>query len=131
MGWQDAKGIKIVTKNFGVPNSHKLATYLQRGGWEGFKRALTMTPASIVDEVKKSNLRGRGGAGFSTGMKWRFVPKEAKRVYLVVQRRRVRARHLQGPRAHGLRPAPADRGHGHRRRTRSAASTPTSTSAAR
>ena len=84
MGWQDAKGIKIVTKNFGVPNSHKLATYLQRGGWEGFKRALTMTPASIVDEVKKSNLRGRGGAGFSTGLKWSFVPKEAKRVYLVV-----------------------------------------------
>ena len=39
MGWQDAKGIKIVTKNFGVPNSHKLATYQQRGGWEGFKRA--------------------------------------------------------------------------------------------
>ncbi len=84
MGWQDAKGIKIVTKNFGVPNSHKLATYLQRGGWDGFKRAITMTPASIVDEVKKSNLRGRGGAGFSTGMKWSFVPKEAKRVYLVV-----------------------------------------------
>jgi NADH-quinone oxidoreductase subunit F len=84
MGWQDAKGIKIVTKNFGVPNSHKLATYQQRGGWEGFKRAITMPPASIVDEVKKSNLRGRGGAGFSTGMKWSFVPKEAKRVYLVV-----------------------------------------------
>jgi NADH-quinone oxidoreductase subunit F len=84
MGWQDAKGIKIVTKNFGVPNSHKLATYQQRGGWDGFKRAITMTPASIVDEVKKSNLRGRGGAGFSTGMKWSFVPKEAKRVYLVV-----------------------------------------------
>ena len=84
MGWQDAKGIKIVTKNFGVPNSHKLATYQQRGGWDGFKRAITMPPASIVDEVKKSNLRGRGGAGFSTGMKWSFVPKEAKRVYLVV-----------------------------------------------
>ena len=84
MGWQDAKGIKIVTKNFGVPNSHKLATYQQRGGWDGFKRAITMPPASVVDEVKKSNLRGRGGAGFSTGMKWSFVPKEAKRVYLVV-----------------------------------------------
>src|SRR5688572_5759149 len=84
MGWQDAKGIKIVTKNFGVKDSHRLATYQQRGGWEGFKRALGMTPASIIDEVKKSNLRGRGGAGFSTGMKWSFVPKEAKRVYLVV-----------------------------------------------
>ena len=83
MAWQDSKGIKIVTKNFGVTNSHKLSTYMQRGGWEGFRRALTLTPVGIVDEVKKSNLRGRGGAGFSTGMKWSFVPKEAKRVYLV------------------------------------------------
>ena len=84
MGWQDARGIKIVTKNFGVANSHRLATYLQRGGWDGFRSALTLTPASLIDEVKKSNLRGRGGAGFPTGMKWSFVPKEAKRVYLVV-----------------------------------------------
>jgi NADH-quinone oxidoreductase subunit F len=83
MGWEDAKGIKIDTKNFGVPNSHRLATYLGRGGGEGLKKALAMTPAAILDEVKKSNLRGRGGAGFSTGMKWSFVPKEAKRVYLV------------------------------------------------
>ena len=43
-----------------------------------------MTPAEIVDEVKKSSLRGRGGAGFPTGMKWSFVPKEARTVYLVV-----------------------------------------------
>jgi NADH-quinone oxidoreductase subunit F len=83
MGWEDAKGIKIVTKNFGVANSHKLSVYQQRGGWNGFKKALAMQPTAIVDEVKKSNLRGRGGAGFSTGMKWSFVPKEAKRVYLV------------------------------------------------
>ncbi len=83
MGSQDATNTKIVTKNFGVPNSHRLATYLQRGGWDGFRRALTFTPTSLTDEVKKSNLRGRGGAGFSTGMKWSFVPKEAKRVYLV------------------------------------------------
>src|SRR3954452_20776302 len=83
MGWEDAKGIKIVTKNFGVANSHKLNVYQQRGGWNGFKKALAMQPAAIVDEVKKSNLRGRGGAGFATGMKWSFVPKEAKRVYLV------------------------------------------------
>src|SRR3954462_728374 len=83
MGWEDAKGIKIVTKNFGVANSHKLSVYQQRGGWTGFKKAVAMQPAAIIDEVKKSNLRGRGGAGFFTGMKWSFVPKEAKRVYLV------------------------------------------------
>jgi NADH-quinone oxidoreductase subunit F len=83
MGWENAKGVKIVTKNFGVPNSYKLSTYLSRGGYEGLKRALTMAPGAIVDEVKKSNLRGRGGAGFATGLKWTFVPKDAKRVYLV------------------------------------------------
>src|SRR3954453_23015444 len=83
MGWEDAKGIKIVTKNFGVPNSHRLATYTGRGGWQGFKKALGLAPMAILDEVKKSKQRGREGAGFFTGMKWSFVPKEAKRVYLV------------------------------------------------
>ncbi len=83
MGWEDAKGIKIVTKNFGVTDSHKLAIYSQRGGWSGFKKALAQPRATLVDEVKKSNLRGRGGAGFATGLKWSFVPKEARRVYLV------------------------------------------------
>ncbi|HEY4187911.1 MAG TPA: NADH-quinone oxidoreductase subunit NuoF [Polyangia bacterium] len=88
MGWEvakeEAKGVKIVTKNFGVPDGHKLATYRARGGWEAFKKSLTMTPTAIVDEVKKSLLRGRGGAGFPTGLKWSFVPKEARTVYLVV-----------------------------------------------
>ena len=76
--------VKIVTKNFGVADSHKLAVYQQRGGYEALRRALTLQPAALVDEVKKSNLRGRGGAGFPTGMKWSFIPKDAKLVYLVV-----------------------------------------------
>jgi NADH-quinone oxidoreductase subunit F len=84
MGWEDARGIKIVTKNFGVVGSHKLSVYRERGGWQALTKALSMTPAAILDEVKRSNLRGRGGAGFSTGLKWSFVPKEARRVYLVV-----------------------------------------------
>jgi NADH-quinone oxidoreductase subunit F len=83
MGWEDAKGIKIVTRSFGVQSSHKLSVYQQRGGWTSFRKALGLNPVAILDEVKKSNLRGRGGAGFFTGMKWSFVPKEAKRVYLV------------------------------------------------
>jgi NADH-quinone oxidoreductase subunit F len=76
--------LKIVTKNFGVVDSHKLSVYTQRGGGQAFRKALTMQPAALVEEVKKSNLRGRGGAGFPTGMKWSFIPKEAKTVYLVV-----------------------------------------------
>lgn len=84
MGWQDAKDIKIVTRNFGVKDSHKLDVYRSRGGYQAIKKALALPRAAIVDEVKKSNLRGRGGAGFATGLKWSFVPKEARRVYLVV-----------------------------------------------
>jgi len=84
MGREEAKGVKIVTKNFGVADSHTLSVYRSRGGWEAFKKAVSMAPAAIVDEVKKSSLRGRGGAGFPTGLKWSFVPKDAKTVYLVV-----------------------------------------------
>jgi NADH-quinone oxidoreductase subunit F len=84
MATADANNLKIVTKNFGVTDSHKLSVYTQRGGGQAFRKALTMQPAALVDEVKKSNLRGRGGAGFPTGMKWSFIPKEAKTVYLVV-----------------------------------------------
>src|SRR3954453_6472404 len=82
--WQDASGIKKATKNFGVADSHKLAVYNQRGGFQAFRKALGMQPAALTDEIKKSNLRGRGGAGFPTGLKWSFIPKDAKTVYLVV-----------------------------------------------
>jgi NADH-quinone oxidoreductase subunit F len=84
MGWEQSKDLKIVTKNFGVADSHKLSVYQQRGGLQAFRKALTMQPAALVDEVKKSNLRGRGGAGFPTGLKWSFIPKGAQTVYLVV-----------------------------------------------
>ena len=107
MASADATNLKIVTKNFGVADSHKLSVYTQRGGWQAFRKALAMAPAAIVDEVKKSNLRGRGGAGFPTGMKWGFIPKDAEDGLPGQQRRRVRAGHVQGPRADGLRPAPA------------------------
>jgi len=62
--------------------------YLQHGGYLALEKALKeMTPAAIIDEVKKSNLRGRGGAGFPTGMKWSFVPKDnPKPKYVILQR---------------------------------------------
>ncbi|MCL5277999.1 MAG: SLBB domain-containing protein, partial [Deltaproteobacteria bacterium] len=56
-----------------------IKNYLAIGGYETAKRALSsMTPAQLIDEVKKSGLRGRGGAGFPAGMKWDFVPKDFK-----------------------------------------------------
>ncbi len=77
-------GEKIVTRGFGDETRKQIASYERQGGYASLKKALAMKPADIVDEVKKSNLRGRGGAGFSTGMKWGFIPKDAKTVYLVV-----------------------------------------------
>ena len=62
-----------------------LAEYRAEGGYQGLDRALKqLTPAQVIDEVKQSNLRGRGGAAFSTGMKWGFVPKTPGPKYLVV-----------------------------------------------
>src|SRR5919112_1207320 len=49
--------------------------YRENGGYSGLEKALKMSPAEIVEEVKKSGLRGRGGAGFPTGMKWSFLAK--------------------------------------------------------
>ncbi len=77
--------LPVITRMFGVVDSHKLDVYLNYDGYKGLERALKeLTPDQVVDEVKKSNLRGRGGAGFPTGMKWSFVPKEsAKPKYIL------------------------------------------------
>jgi NADH-quinone oxidoreductase subunit F len=66
---------KIVLKLEGVPNSRALATYKADGGYSAAAKALKMTPEAVIEEVKGSGLRGRGGAGFPTGLKWSFVPK--------------------------------------------------------
>ncbi len=68
-----------------IPNLHKIDAYEQHGGYSALKKALGMNPAEVTDEVKKSNLRGRGGACFPTGLKWTFMPKDnAKPKYLCV-----------------------------------------------
>src|SRR5512136_441316 len=75
----------VLTKNIHKPNSETLEVYLQGGGYGNLRKALTtMTPAAVMDEVKKSGLRGRGGAGFPAGMKWSFMPKDStKPKYLI------------------------------------------------
>jgi NADH-quinone oxidoreductase subunit F len=68
---------KILLRNVGIPGSEKLETYRSRGGYRALERALReLKPAEVTDAVKKSGLRGRGGAGFPTGLKWGFVPKD-------------------------------------------------------
>src|SRR5271169_3087633 len=77
--------VKIVTKRFGLPNSASLETYLATDGYKAFKKAMEMTPEQIIEEVKVSALRGRGGAGFPTGMKWSFVPRTSpKPKYIII-----------------------------------------------
>src|SRR5436305_3858617 len=76
---------KVLTRRFGVPNSASIDTYLANDGYQAFLKAAAMKPEQIIDEVKASNLRGRGGAGFPTGMKWSFVPRTSpKPKYIVV-----------------------------------------------
>ncbi len=74
---------RLVTANFGNPEASTLAGFERLGGYQRLRKGLGMKPENIIAEVKASNLRGRGGAGFSTGMKWTFVPKDAKVVHLV------------------------------------------------
>ena len=95
--------VPVISKRFGMPNSRKIDVYLQHDGYQALEKALKqMTPDQIIDEVKKSNLRGRGGAGFPTGMKWSFVPKDTtKPKYILANARRERARHLQRSPADG------------------------------
>ena len=75
----------ILTENWDAERSWTLASYESRGGYQALKRALTMTPDSIITVVKDSGLRGRGGAGFPTGLKWSFIPQDNPNPkYLVV-----------------------------------------------
>jgi NADH-quinone oxidoreductase subunit F len=76
--------LKIISTHFDVPDAKDIAFYERHGGYRMARKAMSMTPDEILGEVKASNLRGRGGAGFPTGLKWSFVPKEADTVYLVV-----------------------------------------------
>jgi len=77
------RNFKIVTRLFGVQNSNRIDVAMANGAYKRLPTAFAMQPQALVDEVKKSNLRGRGGAGFPTGMKWGFIPKGADTVYLV------------------------------------------------
>jgi len=69
----------VLSKSFGDPEARSYKGWARRGGYEAWKQAQTMAPAAITDVVKESGLRGRGGAGFPTGLKWSFMPKEKKK----------------------------------------------------
>ena len=77
--------VRILSKHFGDPLQRRVDTYVERGGYGALKKAFEMGPEKIIDEVKASGLRGRGGAGFPTGVKWSLVDrKSGKPIYLIV-----------------------------------------------
>lgn len=77
--------VKVLSRRFGLENPASIETYLANDGYKAFMKASGMTQDEIINEVKASNLRGRGGAGFPTGMKWGFVPRNVdKPKYIVV-----------------------------------------------
>ena len=68
-----------------IKDFHKIDVYVANGGYSAAKKAFGQSPDDIIDQVKKSGLRGRGGAAFSAGLKWSFMPKtSAKPKYLCI-----------------------------------------------
>jgi NADH-quinone oxidoreductase subunit F len=79
-----ADATRIITANWDDPNAAGIDGYVANGGYEGLKKALAMSSAEVIDLVKASGLRGRGGAGFPTGVKWSFVPQNTGKPTYVV-----------------------------------------------
>jgi NADH-quinone oxidoreductase subunit F len=79
-----ADQVLITTARWSEPAPVGIDRYLETGGYEGLRKALSMKPEDVIEEVKRSGLRGRGGAGFPTGTKWSFIPQgTGKPVYVV------------------------------------------------
>ena len=75
--------VKLLSEHYSKETFRSLKGYVDLGGYETLKKALKMTPQAIIDEVKASGLRGRGGAGFPTGTKWSFLPNNGEPRYLL------------------------------------------------
>ncbi|MBK5256433.1 MAG: NADH-quinone oxidoreductase subunit NuoF [Vicinamibacteria bacterium] len=83
--WPKNPGETYLFKNVWTAGSQSIDVYKKTGGYANLKKYLEMSPDDIIDQVKKSSLRGRGGAGFPTGLKWSFLPKDSpKPRYLCV-----------------------------------------------
>jgi NADH-quinone oxidoreductase subunit F len=77
-------GKKLLLEHINVPGIETYSVYREKGGYKSVEKALKMKPDDVVEEVKKSGLRGRGGAGFPTGMKWSFIDKKTPNPHYLV-----------------------------------------------
>jgi NADH-quinone oxidoreductase subunit F len=75
---------RYLSEHYGDDRFHSLEGYLERGGFAGLRAALALPPEEVVERVKSSGLRGRGGAGFATGLKWSFMPRQSDRAKVLV-----------------------------------------------
>jgi (2Fe-2S) ferredoxin len=76
--------VRIALRNCGLIDPENIDHYIARGGYSGLQKALNMEPDAVIQEIKASGLRGRGGAGFPTGMKWEFARKAPGSIKYVV-----------------------------------------------
>jgi len=76
--------VRVLSEYFGDPGARTLKGWEERGGYRALRKALGMAPGDIVNEVKASGLRGRGGAGFPTGVKWSFMPQASEKPHYLL-----------------------------------------------
>jgi NADH-quinone oxidoreductase subunit F len=76
--------ILIATEHRGILNPADIDEYIDRGGFQAIKKAITMSPANIIDEIIKSGIKGRGGAGFPTGEKWKIVSEQESEIKYII-----------------------------------------------
>ena len=75
---------RVLTRNVGRPAALSVRGYREGGGYDALAKALSMQPEEVIEEVKRSGLRGRGGAGFPCGAKWSFVPRQSPKPKYIV-----------------------------------------------